>query len=67
MWYLVSLATLAYIGPVSEPACKMAAATLHAEGVACYQAISLRACDVTGRPGFYTACPEFNIPTVRAK
>lgn len=67
-FFLFYIATQAYIGPISQPACQMAAATLRNEGVICRQAISLYSCEVGGRPGTTTICPIFSpLPEVTKK
>lgn len=58
-FYLLMVATGAYIGPINEPACNMAAAVLRAEGVRCQQATTTYACEVPGKPGHVQICPAF--------
>jgi hypothetical protein len=66
-FYLVMIATSAYIGPLPESACSMAAANLRSEGVVCREASALTACAVDGRPGTYAICPKFDFPQVTIK
>jgi hypothetical protein len=66
-FYLVMIATSAYLGPLPEAACSAAAASLRNEGVICRQASIVTACAVDGRPGTYTTCPKFDFPQVTAK
>lgn len=67
-FYLLIVATGAYIGPISEPACNMAAAILRAEGVTCRQATTTYACEAPGKPGADQICPAFgDLPFVTKK
>lgn len=66
-FYLVMIATGAYIGPLPEAACGMAAASLRDSGVVCRRADYLYACAIDGRPGSYAACPHFDFPQVTVK
>jgi len=67
IWFLVSIATSHYMGPMPENTCKAAGAILQGEGVVCRQAFAMTACDVAGRPGVSTACPVFDVPQVTVK
>ena len=62
-WYLI-LGAL-YLGPYTEPSCKMA--VVYLAGTICKQADHLYACAVDGRPGTYTTCPYFTYPEVKIK
>jgi hypothetical protein len=66
-WFLVSIATGQYIGPISFEICYAVAAQLERAGVVCRQANSMTACEVPNRPGAYMACPIFVSPQVTAK
>lgn len=67
-WYLVSVITGQFIGPLTEPGCQMAVQYVRDQGIVCRRASVLTACDVPGRPGSYTACPVFDfVPEVTVK
>jgi hypothetical protein len=66
-WFLVSIATGQYIGPLNEAACKAAAVQLVDPAIVCRQASAAMACDVPNRPGTYTACPVFDFPAAKVK
>ena len=66
-WFLVVIATQAYIGPFEQSRCKAAAVVLRDDGVVCQQPLHAYACDVSGRPGSYTICYKFDFPEVTVK
>jgi hypothetical protein len=62
-WFLVMMTSMygqQYLGPLSEPSCRMAAETLAIYGATCRQAYAARACAVPGQPGAGQACPVFD-------
>jgi hypothetical protein len=67
IWFLVSIATSQYIGPIPAQECATAAAVLQNVGVHCRPAVAMTACAVDGRPGTYTSCPVFDFPQVTVK
>lgn len=64
-WYLVSIATMNYVGPYSETSCKMA--VVHLQNTMCKQADYGMVCPVPDRPNTYTTCPHFTFPEVTVK
>lgn len=65
-WFLVMVATQAYIGPLPEASCNMAAANLRASGGGMC-AGRLKLCLCGRRPGSFTICPIFEFPKVMRK
>jgi hypothetical protein len=67
LWFLVSIGTGNYIGPMSEAPCNLAAAILINEGIVCLKPDFIIACE--GNPGRSSVCggnelpvPHFAIP-----
>jgi hypothetical protein len=66
-WFLVSIASQQYIGPISQAECQQAGAALASQSIVCRRASALTACPVPGMPGMYTSCPVFDFPQVTAR
>lgn len=67
-WYLFLIATQAYLGPMTEPSCRMAVVPLREYGIVCKQATSSYFCEIPGKPGTGTVCPKFeDLPQVTIK
>jgi hypothetical protein len=67
IWFLVSIATGQYIGPITSEGCHAAAPSLEREGIVCRQATTMMLCDAPDHPGAFTSCPVFDFPTVKVK
>jgi len=66
-FFLLSIATGQYIGPLPQNNCMNAAMALTPDGVVCREASAMTACPVPGMPGVYTSCPVFDLPKVTVK
>jgi len=65
-WFLVTIGTSNWIGPVDEESCKLAVQHLQSVAI-CKEADYMMACAVDDRPGSYMACPHFTYPEVTIK
>jgi hypothetical protein len=68
IWFLVSIASGQYVGPMRQEDCLNAGRYILTYGIVCRQAVTSMACPVEGRPGTYQICPVFDdLPRVTVK